>query len=404
MKDNFRRLKDSIIKELINLYLVLKKNLKLVIPVALILALALGYFTGTVINSKNQFLKFLVKAVDRGDARSFSQLIYYEGDYTKLMPFLEYLKIDGNKERLVEELKINGTYNGVKLKKIKGFLFTAYGIDISPIKVNIKTDHSCDIYINGQRQGTTNGNGELKGISLIPGLYKVEGKFNSEYGEVKGKEKVSLFRNEDITLNLNGNTLTINSPYEKGNVFINGKDTGKKVKDIKNFQFFSKEGKNKMFFTYDYPWGTIKSDEVEIGKNPEVSPNINMINNQLSETLNNVTKDFYGSVFQALNNEDISLIKNVPEELRFNIYSDLTKKYFILKNIYTLNDAEIHIEENSFKYQDRKYSGNIKVTIKYTTSKNILGIPIDRVSEEKTFLTNCEFINNQWKVVSLSKI
>lgn len=396
--------KDKFLKLLEKLVIYCKRNIKIIIPVILIISLAVGYGIGYVRSTKRYFFNNLTKAVNKEDTKRLSKLISNKGDKNDLIPLVEYLKIDNNKNSFLQSIKNNEKYNNFTLIQDKGLLFNKYKLEVKPVEIHIGVNYPSEIYINDLESGKAYENNKLSITKAIPGLYKIEGKAVNEYGEVKADKEVSIFKDTDVSLELEGNSLTINSPYSNGKVYINGEDIDKKVSDIKDFSFFSTDEKNKVSFDYDFPWGTIKSEEVSIGKYPEVAPKINIVNDKLKEDINSTIKSFYDSVLASLNKEDMNLIKEVPEDLRFSIYSDLTKKYFLLKNTYTLKDLEINMEEDSFKYgEGNKYTGKALVKLSYSTSKNIAGLVFGENKEEKSFITFCEYIDGKWKIVSLNK-
>lgn len=396
--------KDKFLKLLEKLVIYCKRNIKIIIPVILIISLAVGYGIGYVRSTKRYFFNNLTKAVNKEDTKRLSKLISNKGDKNDLIPLVEYLKIDNNKNSFLQSIKNNEKYNNFTLTQDKGLLFNKYKLEVKPVEIHIGVNYPSEIYINDLESGKADENNKLSITKAVPGLYKIEGKAVNEYGEVKADKEVSIFKDTDVSLELEGNSLTINSPYSNGKVYINGEDIDKKVSDIKDFSFFSSDEKNKVSFDYDFPWGTIKSEEVSIGKYPEVAPKINIVNDKLKEDINSTIKSFYDSVLESLNKEDMNLIKEVPEDLRFSIYSDLTKKYFLLKNTYTLKDLEINMEEDSFKYgEGNKYTGKALVKLSYSTSKNIAGLVFGENKEEKSFITACEYIDGKWKIVSLNK-
>ena len=397
-------MKDKFLKLLEKLVIYCKRNIKIIIPIILIISLAVGYGIGYVRSTKRYFFNNLTKAVNKEDTKTLSKLISYKGDKNDLIPLVEYLKIDNNKNSFLQSIKNNEKYNNFTLIQDKGLLFNKYKLEVKPVEIHIGVNYPSEIYINDLESGKVDENNKLSITKAIPGLYKIEGKAVNEYGEVKADKEVSIFKDTDVSLELEGNSLTINSPYSNGKVYINGEDIDIKVSDIKDFSFFSSDEKNKVSFDYDFPWGTIKSEEVSIGKYPEVAPKINIVNDKLKEDINSTIKSFYDSVLASLNKEDMNLIKEVPEDLRFSIYSDLTKKYFLLKNTYTLKDLEINMEEDSFKnVEGNKYTGKALVKLSYSTSKNIAGLVFGENKEEKSFITFCEYIDGKWKIVSLNK-
>lgn len=404
MEEKINIFKTSIIRISNSLNKYFRKNFIFIIPIALIVFLLCGYAVGYSRSTKEYFFKNLTRAIDNEDLNKLSKLISFEGDKEELEPFLKYLKIDSNKENFISSLKSTEIYDDFTLITNKNFIFKSYVIKANTIDISVKVNYPSEIYIDGSKVGDSKLDEPLKVTKPISGLYNLEARVINEYGDVTSSEEVPIFENTEVSLNIEGNPVTINSPYEDGDVFINDGDIHKKVKEIKNFSFFSSDEQNKIYFNYDFPWGTIKSEEVSIGKYPEVSPKINLVNNKLRSDINGVTKNFYNSVFEALNKQDMNLIKSVPEDLSFSIYSDLTQKYFLLKNNYSLEEINVKPEEDSFKYEgDNKYSGRVLTNLKYSTSKKIIGFTLEGTSEEKSFITTCEYDNGVWKIISLNK-
>lgn len=380
-----------------------KRNYKFIIPLILILSLFLGYSIGYSRSTKKHYFNTLTQAIEKKDVRRLSKLIMFDGKVDDLKPLLRYLEIGDNKDDFINSLKKAEIYNGFSLVAYKDIFFKKYKLKVEPIEIFIKTNYPSEIYIDDMKLGTTKENEELSLIKPVMGLYSIEAKVVNEFGEIKDFKEIAVFNEDIISLDIKGTSVSINSPYEDGEVYINDKYINRKVKEVKDFSFFSNDEINKLYYTYDFPWGTVKSEELSIGKYPEVSPKINLVNDQLKDDIDKTIKDFYKSVFDSLNKENMNLIKNITEDVRFSIYSDLTKNYFLLKNIYNLNDIEVNIEEESFKYDGIKYSGNIKVKLKYAINKNLIGISIGEEKEEKTFITTCEYINSKWNVTGINK-
>jgi len=198
--------KDKFLKLLEKLVVYFKKNIKIIIPIILIISLAVGYGIGYVRSTKRYFFNNLTKAVNKEDTKRLSKLISYKGDKNDLIPLVEYLKIDNNKNSFLQSIKNNEKYNNFTLTQDKGLLFNKYKLEVKPVEIHIGVNYPSEIYINDLESGKADENNKLSITKAIPGLYKIEGKAVNEYGEVKADKEVSIFKYTDVSLELEGNS------------------------------------------------------------------------------------------------------------------------------------------------------------------------------------------------------
>ena len=206
--------------------------------------------------------------------------------------------------------------------------------------------------------------------------------------------------NYDLTMPAININLTSN--FDDAKVYINDKNINKKVSDIKNYGPISLNKETSIQLERDFPWGTIKSEKVNIENLPNINIEINMSNETLIKEVEVALNDFYSSVFEALNKNDYTLIKNSEDDTKSRIYNDIKKESLFLKNNYDLTDLNIEVKSSEFYYENETYKGNIITRLNYNVSKKLLPF-IDRDIEE-TFLTSIEYIDNTWKIISIQKI
>lgn len=385
-----------------------KKYYKVIIPVIAVILISLIYLVQYSRSTEKYFLTTLEQAIVNKDAKELSSLIVIDGKRVnddEVRPLLEYLSKENNGDAFIKSIKEDGKALGITLKSKKKLIFSGYYLDSEGLQIKISTNYPSEIALNNKMSGNTKGDEPLIIKEKLPGIYKISAVAGDDYGKAQDSKEISLFKDETVDFELQGNAITIiNSPYQSGEVYINNKDINKTVKEIKNYSFFPIDEKNKLYFKYTFPWGDIQSEEIEVGKFPEITPKIQMINDKAEQDITKSITSFYESVFNALNKGDSNLIENVSEDQRFSLYSDLTKKYFLLKNIYSIDKIDCEIEKDSFSFDGKVYSGNIKVKTEYNTGKDFIGISINKEKQEKTFLTTCEYKDDKWIIKSINNI
>ncbi|WP_238882351.1 hypothetical protein [Clostridium sp. YIM B02551] len=387
---------------------VFKKYYKVIVPVIVIILISLIYVAQYSRSTEKYFLNSLEKSITNNDVKKFSSLITVNGKKVtseEVKPLLDYLSREKNGDAFIKNIKDNGKALGITLKNKKKLIFQGYYLESEGFQIKISTNYPSEIDIDSKEVGNTKSDESLIIKDKLPGIYTINAIAGDDYGKAKGSKEISLFKDESVDFELQGNAITIiNSPYQEGEVYINNKDINKTVKDIKNYSFFPIDEKNKLYFKYIFPWGEIQSEEIEVGKFPEITPKIQMINDKSEQDITKNVTSFYESVINALNKEDSNLIENVSEDQKFLLYSDLMKKYFLLKNIYRMDKIDCEIEKDSFNFDGKVYSGNVKVKIEYSTGKDFIGISINKEKKEKTFMTTCEYKDNKWIIKSINDI
>lgn len=157
-----------------------------------------------------------------------------------------------------------------------------------------------------------------------------------------------------------------------------------------------------IYLTKEFPWGVVKSPEVKIQEDNILKLDINMANDKLLATIENTLRGFYNSLFDSLNNKDISLMENVEENSREEIFNSIYEKTMIFSNNYTIDDLELKIANSEFKYENERYVANILVDINYSVAKKIL--PFIKEEKEERFLIVLIYDEGKWLVESSQRI
>lgn len=374
----------------------LKKNWINVVIISLCLFFSIGYIVGTTVNSRDNLLSKLEVALKNNDVTLLSTLVQLNGkriDKELLEPIMEYYNADSKRvDTTISRLKTKYETSDMKLESRKFLFWNKSYINMKTYNIKIKSNFDKAIFTVNEFDPIT-ADGELGDI--LPGIYKIEGNLDSEYGEVKNNSKILLTNDVVITLNLPAKNIVVDSQFTDAEIYINNKNTGFIVKDKKEIGPLPIDGTITMHLEKDFPWGRIKGEKVKVSSNPSMRLDINMENDKLKAEIKDIITNYYNGVFQALNEENKALISNSTEEAQDKMYKILEEKYFFLKNKYIINEINIIEENNEYCYKDGQFRAIIVVDINYEISK-LLGI--NKSSNSKSFFTRLLYVDGNWKV------
>ncbi|USK34057.1 hypothetical protein LIT25_00945 [Bacillus sp. F19] len=184
---------------------------------------------------------------------------------------------------------------------------------------------------------------------LPPGTYNVSASKKYKYATVTDKEKIQLFEEDEfkdnVSLDVSGNRIAIESNADNVSIFVNGKDTGDKATVVREsssnssddevlYGPFSNNGTTKIHGEASYPWGKAKSDPRSIDEQTE---SIDVTPNPFQEKSNKdqivrLINDFSRQRMQALVQGNASLIKtasdNIVREYTEDIQNDKEYEYY----------------------------------------------------------------------------
>lgn len=375
------------------------KNKFIVVFSVLMIFLIMGYMLGSINSNKESVMKKFELGLEEGSYNKLKDVLRINGkkiSRKELKPLIEYYKGENSEvNTIVDALNSTGKSKVFELKEDKGLFLDDYYISLKTLELKVTSNYKdASIYLNDNsiKQGEV-----LK--NLIPGIYKLSGNLKNKYGEMKSTENIVLMDNKDVELKLNGLLVSVESEFKDANVLVNGENSEIKVSDFKNIGPMPSDGTIKLSLSNNFPWGTIKGEEVTVKDVPNISLSLNITNDKLWSEIDNTMNLFYKSVFNSLNNEDKNEIQLTTEGTKNKIYSILEEKYFILKNKYTLISLELDKEKSKFQYKNGEYIGTVVCNANYDTSKVLFGI--GREEKSKKFLTKVLYKNNEWIITDI---
>lgn len=381
---------------------------RVLIPVCIIAVFFLGSFVGDVTHKEDVFIKKIERALEKGKTATILNLIKVEKGVkltkSDIKPLIEFYKADASRVKtLIDALRKGGSVYSLKLCIDEDNIFNKYYLELTLQDMEINSNFQGSyVYINGVDKGTIGEDGSLEVSNMVPGVYSIEIEKESDYGTIKEESEITLVESSNFNLPLEANLVTVNSNFQEGIVYINGKSSNIKVKDFIDIGPFDESNATTLMVKAATPWGTLSSNEYTIGSYPVIELNIDLKNSKVVDEINDVVNRFYFSVFKALNSESKADIVNATESVKDNVYSILNKDYFWLKNSYEVSDLEIKINNSEVNFDGNNYTGNIIVNVSYKIKKQIFGISIKTEEYSKNFFTEIKYENNSWTVCGIN--
>ena len=378
------------------------KNIRIkVYIIILILALVSIVFNITKPMSKKELINQLEMALLKGKENWVERNIKIDGakaENDELKPLIHYYLLNNKDvEQVISNLKKNNNSGNLTIESEKSLLGENYYLNLSTISINITSDiKEAIIYINGREVNKE----EL--VSLIPGTYEVAYKLKTDYGDVEETKEMDILSSGDVKIEGAAEYITLYSNFSDAKVYINEKDTKKTVSEIKKYGPIPNNKDITIYIAKDFPWGVIKSPEIKVQEDNILKIDINMANDELLATIENTLREFYNSLFDALNNKDSALIENVEENSREEVFNSIYEKPKVFANNYTISDLELKIANSEFKYENEKYVANILVDMDYSVAKKIL--PFIKEQKEERFLLSLIYNEEKWLVESSQRI
>lgn len=378
------------------------KNIRIkVYIIILILALVSIVFNITKPMSKKELINQLEMALLKGKENWVERNIKIDGakaENDELKPLIHYYLLNNKDvEQVISNLKKNNNSGNLTIESEKSLLGENYYLNLSTISINITSDiKEAIIYINGREVNKE----EL--VSLIPGTYEVAYKLKTDYGDVEETKEMDILSSGDVKIEVAAEYITLYSNFSDAKVYINEKDTKKTVSEIKKYGPIPNNKDITIYIAKDFPWGVIKSPEIKVQEDNILKIDINMANDELLATIENTLREFYNSLFDALNNKDSALIENVEENSREEVFNSIYEKPKVFANNYTISDLQFKIANSEFKYENEKYVANILVDMDYSVAKKIL--PFIKEQKEERFLLSLIYNEEKWLVESSQRI
>ena len=355
------------------IFLIIKRKIKVVIIGVLAAALFSGYLIGRVNSSRDRVITKLEISLKEGDLNSLRKLVTVNNKKVlkdDLKPLIKYYSENLQAvDNVISSLKNGGETSAFTIKEEKKILGNTYDVQLKTYSVKIDSNFTDGKFTINSKEDIYAGESIE---NVIPGVYTVEGILQSNYGDIESSQEFVLMKDENIQVDFDAIQVTIQSQFKDADLYIN---------DGSCYAYIEKE----------FPWGTIKGEKEYIEDVPVINLNINVENDKLKSDISDSAEEFYRSIFMALNNEDKSYISNAEEAAKNKVYSILEEKYIFLKNKYSIDKIKIIDDKSEYTYEDNMYKANIIVEVDYSTEKSIFGF--NKNESSKKFFT--KFVYNE---------
>lgn len=215
-------------------------------------------------------------------------------------------------------------YITLKKSPHKFLFFDTYYFEMKPCLVNFKINYaSTKLYVDGKYICTSDTDNFSNKIGpFIPGKHKVTTICETVFGRSENNESFNFVNpywdgtSENYYIcytSVKGNFARIASNYEDAEVFINGKDSGKKSKDFTSIGPIDPGVKNTICFQREFPWGIAKSEDIDVRESSTLDVFINGKTDKLIDELKSTVAEFNNSLADALRAQKSSYIKAADE-------------------------------------------------------------------------------------------
>lgn len=309
------------------------KNLKIgIISICAVAAVFIALFLlGSSLTKPSRVVSDFQKAVSSGNAKELSKILYCSDkrvsiDEKTVNPLLVYFKDNPSYiNRLVQNLN-NSSADSKSLGSVfilqnvgKKFLFFPdYRVVVKPAYIDVSTKISgVSFSLDSKNIGKSNTDNFNKEYGpYIPGEYNFSASYSGKYVNLHEPYKIDLVSADNnkkaINALANLSYLNISSEYSDAQLFVDGKDTGTKVKDAGNFGPLNS---NSVVYAVASKDGQkIKSDTYTVGQGNDSNVYLSFEESEyaldnIEEQLNSLINNYINNFTYAVNNNDFTVVE-----------------------------------------------------------------------------------------------
>lgn len=366
-----------------------------------------GFLIGRVAFSKEYTLNNLESALNKKNYYKINRYCRIESDdrtgRNEFKPFADYFSNGSRVNSLITSLKNSGRYSDfVELKNKKWLFFDNYYVAVKKVDLKVNVNFAgTAVYLNDTEKYITKNDNELVTLkNVIPGVYRLRAVNNNTFSQLNYEKEITAVSSSTLfDVNLKGTRISINSDFPDADVYINDKKSDIKAGDFINKGPFAADNGTEIYIEKTFPWGTIQSEKVKVTENPVIHLKMNLNNDALDAILNKTVEESVKSIFDAMNAEDINIIKAENKE---KIYNEFVVERRLLRNQYELSQYDFKINESEVVKKDNTFYANIYTTLRYKVSKKLFGIDLHSEDKEKKVFFKIQMNEDEtWKVVDI---
>lgn len=355
--------------------------------IAIIFSFIVFYQIGLSMTSQQHLVDQFEKAINEEDAKALSSLLYspdseLEVNEETAKSLLDYFiknpdqyeeviwQLSSQVESNEEGTELSSTlaafassYSPLKITNIgkTGFVFDKHRIEVTPQYMNISNNlEGVKILVNDIPVETVNNEDSTYKLGpYLPGTYRIKAVYEGKYAKSEMEEERDLFSfdGEDyFDLDLNVDFLDISSNAGDARILINGSDTGLTVDDSNQLGPVTLDGTIKLQLEKDYPWGKVRSEEIQIDDS-YIRLDIDPLNDNLKDTIMETINQNYLTKFIAIKSKDVTKLDGMREEDRKDAVSIIEELEQINKMLVTESKFTTFYDLESFylRYKNGRY-------------------------------------------------
>lgn len=365
----------------------LKKRKWVIGLTIVVLSFIVFYQIGLSMTSQKQLVDQFEKAINEEDAKALSTLLYSPDSELEvnektaenllnlfiknpdrfdetLWGLSSQANIDKKETNLrTAWLEFSSSLSPLEISNIgkTKLIFDEYKIEVTPQYMSIDTNlKDVKIFVDDELVETViDENSTIRLGPYLPGTYQVKAVYEGENASSELVEESELFSNagEDyIYFDFNIDFLHINSNEDDAKILINGRDTGLTVDESDSLGMVALDGSLKLQLEKDYPWGRVKSEEIQIN-NRDVRLNIDPIDEEFKEMIMEIINQYYINTFTAIKTKDTTKLQGMTEQERESLVSVIEDLEQNNKMLVTDNKLSTMYDLQSFRFsnKDGKY-------------------------------------------------
>lgn len=403
-----------------------KAQLKIILGVAAALVLCLAfYFVGASVNSKDKAVAKITAAIQSNDAAKLSKYVVCSDpklkiDAKTLEGLVNYLnKTPSFKNEIIDSIKkqasdpisssklsketkelaalATGTSNSFFTLKTQGkawLFFNKYVLELKPVYIKVSTNFKdTQVFLGDTLVCTADKDNFTKEIGpFAPGLYKLKAALKGQFGDIEKAVDIDAVGDLDSSdkgqlvintgLDLDVGQVSVNCDDKDAELFVNGKDTGMKIKDVKKIGPIATDGSAKMYVQKDFPWGTIKGEEAKVDGS-YVDLELSGMDEASKAKVMDAEMNYSKSWIEALKAKDASKMASITEKKK----AEQTEKIKTLidnKQVYTGSITKIvfdydyfRVSQNDGKYYVQVLYNESRTEALYNEGKEVAAAPVE---------------------------
>lgn len=393
-----------------------KNKFKIAIVVMLVVLFAGFYKFGNSYTSAESTLKRFHQAAMEQDVKALRKLAEFEGgiqlskgeleaiiNYAKLS-LNDFTKSIGQPEDEFEDYLYTLHQSG----KVFG-LFDGHKVIVQPQYVSAPLPVKELVYkLNEEKLKVTVDDGQAIIGPIAPGIYELKAEYKGEFMEFSQSEEVEALERygdqvyANMEMEMSYVDFELYAPYENGlakSSLVIGEaelafNEGGFIESVGPLLL---DGSIRGKVATEFPWGTIESDEFEVGSSTMYLENSGLnpkVEERIAETILAYGEEYIVAHAAADTKEMKTITNEWQEELRD--YFDYGRVHGVLYSG-QLNEVQVYFEEAAMRSEAGQFRYFIPVTFLTEEEKIVYG-QVTLVDEIKTCSMELIYLKNDWKV------